>query len=396
MQIMIKVFDIIFALFCVAVMTFVVIGSYTLPDKIVTYDNNAIPFSQIYSYSKSRHIQSVDAQTAYPRQETIKLLGIVPIKTVTVTNKPTPEVYASGEVFGIKLYTNGVIIVGTQSVNIDGKSVNPASDAGLQVGDVIVAINNTNVYSSTDVENLLNDNNGGEYKIKVKRSDRYRTYVMKPVFSNREGCYKAGMWVRDSTAGIGTITFYNQNNGTFAALGHPVNDVDTNEIMPLLNGEAVGAVVTSVQRGSSGNTGSLVCDFQDYTIGTLNENSDYGIYGAYTGISEYAHLYPVASRQEVKKGNAQIITTIDSSTPQKYDIEITHISYNERTSEQNMVIKVTDPKLIAKTGGIVQGMSGSPIIQDNKLIGAVTHVIINNPQKGYAIFAQTMLEESYQ
>jgi stage IV sporulation protein B len=201
------------------------------------------------------------------------------------------------------------------------------------------------------------------------------------------------MWVRDSTAGIGTITFYNPQSGIFASLGHQINDVDTNEIMPLLEGEAVSASVTSVQKASNGNTGSLVCDFENYTIGRLCENSYCGVYGAYSSIGENCELYPVASAQQVEKGSAKIISTTDSCVPKSYDIEITHINYSS-DGTKDIVFKVTDEELIEETGGIVQGMSGSPIIQNGKLVGAVTHVIINDPQKGYAIFAQTMLEKS--
>lgn len=389
----IKIFDIVLAILCVVVFTFVGIGSYVMPNSIVAYDDDDLSFSHLYSYSDSDKAQSVDLQVKQTDVQTMRFLGVVPVKTVSVTHKKSECVYVSGEVFGIKLYTDGVIVVGTQPVDIDGKKVNPAEECGIEVGDIIVAINGTNVYSSDAVEQILNDNNGKEYVIKVKRDDRYRTFRLSPVFSNREGCYKAGMWVRDSTAGIGTITYYDQNTGYYGALGHQINDVDTNEIMPLLDGEAVRANVTSVQKGSSGTTGSLVCDFGEQVIGSLTDNSKYGIFGSFAGVGEDAKKYPVASKQEIKKGSAKMICTIDENGPKEYDIEITHITLSEHGNQQNMVIKVTDEELIKSTGGIVQGMSGSPIIQNGKLIGAVTHVIINNPKKGYAIFAETMLEE---
>lgn len=389
----IRIFDIVFALCCTVIFTFVAIGEYTLPDNIITYEDEDNDLSSIFSYSDNLKTQSVDYQSAYPTMETIKLLGVVPVKNVTVTNKESQQVYVSGEAFGIKLYTDGVIVVGTQSVDLDGKKVNPAEESGIETGDIIISINDINVYSSDDVTAILNDNNGKPYTVKVKRDDCYKTFTLTPVYSNREGCYKAGMWVRDSTAGIGTVTFYNQESGNFAALGHQINDVDTNEIMPLLEGEAVSATVTNVQKASSGSTGSLVCDFEDYTIGKLTENTSCGVYGSYSAISENTKLYTVASAQSVQKGSAQIISTIDSGEPKYYDIEITHISYSSN-GEKDIVFKITDEDLIEQTGGIVQGMSGSPVIQNNMLVGAVTHVIINNPEKGYAIFAQTMLEES--
>ncbi len=390
----IRYFDIVLGIVCAVVLSLVAVGTYSLPNDITVYDDNDIAFSSIYSYSNGTKTQSVDYQVAKPTKRTIKILGVVPVKTVTVTNRATRSVNVSGEVFGIKLYTDGVIVVGTQSVSLDdGDSINPAEDAGIEVGDIIVAINGTNVYSSDAVEQILNDNNGKEYIIKIKRDDRYRTFTLTPVFSNREGCYKAGMWVRDSTAGIGTITYFDSDTGYFGALGHQINDVDTNEIMPMLQGEAVSANVTNVQKGTSGSTGSLVCDFGEQVVGTLTQNTQNGIFGNYAKISDASKLYPIASRQEVKKGKASIICTIDSSGPQAFDIEISHISYSGRGREQNMVIKVTDERLIGATGGIVQGMSGSPVIQNGKLVGAVTHVIVNNPRKGYAIFVENMLEQ---
>ena len=315
-------------------------------------------------------------------------------ESVNATLQPPRQVYVSGEAFGIKLYTNGVIVVGTQAVDTAQRRINPAAEAGIEVGDIIVSINNMNVYTSNEVSAILSDNNGKPYKIRLKRNGRYKTFNLTPVYSEREGCYKAGMWVRDSTAGIGTITYYDKKTGTFAALGHQVNDVDTNELMPLLEGEAVCANVTKIQKASAGTTGSLSCDFEDKTIGSLLENSSLGLYGSYSFINEKAYPVSVASKQEVHKGRAQILSTIEGDKPELYDIEIIRISLHGGREQKDIVFKVTDKELLKATGGIVQGMSGSPIIQNNKLVGAVTHVIVNNPEKGYAVFAQTMLERS--
>ncbi|MBR4241961.1 MAG: SpoIVB peptidase [Eubacterium sp.] len=316
------------------------------------------------------------------------------VKSVNAASQPQRIVYVSGEAFGIKLYTNGVIVVGTQSVETSEGRINPASEAGIKTGDIIVSINNINVYSSNEVKEILNDNNGAAYKIKLKRDGRYKNFVLNPVFCDREGCWKAGMWVRDSTAGIGTITYYDKKTGTFGALGHQVNDVDTNEIMPLLEGEAVCADVTKIQKASPGITGSLNCDFQETVIGKLLDNSNLGLYGAYSFINENAIPVGVAKINETEKGAAQIISTVEGQTPKKSDIEITRVHRRQGNSQKDIVFRITDKKLLEKTGGIVQGMSGSPIVQNNKLIGAVTHVIVNNPEKGYAVFAETMLEKS--
>lgn len=369
-------------------------GNVALPSGIVTYDGNSEPLAKVFTYTGKSTSLAVDKQTATPRRENLKLFGIIPVKEVTVTEKAEQKVMVSGEVFGIKLYTDGVIVVGIQEVQTDSGKKSPSGSAGIEVGDIIVAIDGENVYTSDQVQSILGANNGGSFEVKIKRGERYRDYTVTPVYCEREGCYKAGMWVRDSTAGIGTITFYNKQSGIFAALGHQINDIDTKEIMPMLDGEAVKATVSKIEKSTRGTTGSLECDFTNQTLGKLLSNTDCGIYGAYAEISECAKEYPVAAIQEVKKGKATLISTVEKGQPKKYEIEITHIGFNENNREKNMIVKVTDKDLIDKTGGIVQGMSGSPIIQNGKLVGALTHVIVGNPQKGYAVFAQTMAEES--
>lgn len=369
-------------------------GNAALPSGVVTYDGNSEPLAKVFTYTGKSTSLAVDKQTATPRRENLKLFGIIPVKEVTITEKTEQKVMVSGEVFGIKLYTDGVIVVGIQEVQTDSGKKSPSGSAGIEVGDIIVAIDGENVYTSDQVQSILGANNGGSFEVKIKRGERYRDYTVTPVYCEREGCYKAGMWVRDSTAGIGTITFYNKQSGIFAALGHQINDIDTKEIMPMLDGEAVKATVSKIEKSTRGTTGSLECDFTNQTLGKLLSNTDCGIYGAYAEVSECAKEYPVAAIQEVKKGKATLISTVEKGQPKEYEIEITHIGFNENNREKNMIVKVTDKDLIDKTGGIVQGMSGSPIIQNGKLVGALTHVIVGNPQKGYAVFAQTMAEES--
>lgn len=390
----IRIFDVILFFICVVIFGVIIWGNAALPSGVVTYDGNSEPLAKVFTYTGKSTSLAVDKQKATPRRENLKLFGIIPVKEVTVTEKAEQKVMVSGEVFGIKLYTDGVIVVGIQEVQTDSGKKSPSGSAGIEVGDIIVAIDGENVYTSDQVQSILGANNGGSFEVKIKRGERYRDYTVTPVYCEREGCYKAGMWVRDSTAGIGTITFYNKQSGIFAALGHQINDIDTKEIMPMLDGEAVKATVSKIEKSTRGTTGSLECDFTNQTLGKLLSNTDCGIYGAYAEISECAKEYPVAAIQEVKKGKATLISTVEKGQPKKYEIEITHIGFNENNREKNMIVKVTDKDLIGKTGGIVQGMSGSPIIQNGKLVGALTHVIVGNPQKGYAVFAQTMAEES--
>lgn len=392
----IRIADGVIASFLFVIFAFVIYGSTALPSELNISSDADKTIARLYSVSsvseKSVDYQSADA--VGENKSELNFLGIVPVKEESIKNVSEKKVYVSGQSFGIKLYTNGVIVVGTKDITVNGKTVNPAKQAGIEVGDVIVSINSQKVYSSDRVQQILNDNNGRSFEICINRGGDYKTVTLVPVYSDSEGCYKAGMWVRDSTAGIGTITFYNPSNSTVAALGHPITDVDTGKIMPILNGEAVETMVTSVAKSSPNETGSVCCEFLSQTIGTLKENTNQGVYGKYNegvDLSQY-HEYSVAKKQVVEKGFCQIITTVDESGPQVYSAEITKIYYNDE--EKNMIIKITDDKLIEKTGGIVQGMSGSPIIQNGKLIGAITHVIVSEPKKGYAVFAETMLEIS--
>lgn len=392
----IRIFDGVIAVLLSAVYAFIAFGSFALPDEIETYSQKEISIKKFYTVTSPYETQ-VDFQNNTPVSDTdaeIKFLGIIPVKDTKISVGKAKKVYVGGESFGIKLFTDGVMIVGSKDVLTDSGKVNPAKIAGLEKGDIIIEINNKKVYSATEVENILNDNNGKDYRIKVKRNGNYKNFLLKPAYCASEGRFKAGIWVRDSTAGIGTVTFYNPENSSVAALGHPITDVDTNEIMPILNGEAVRARVTKLYKSTGGETGSLCCDFSNDVIGTLRQNSGCGIYGKYTCDVNSNPLYEVAPSQEVEKGHAQILCTLDSSGPQLYSIEISKISYRSSDNGKNLVIKITDENLLEKTGGIVQGMSGSPIIQNGKLVGALTHVIVDNPEKGYGIFAQKMLEKS--
>lgn len=383
------------ALAVAVIFAFVIYGNAAYPDVFYVQNTSDNVIDHIY-YLSDDHERSVDYQSAESvgGSSDLTLLGIIPVKSETVKTVEEGSVLVSGNSFGIKLYTDGVMVVGTKDITVDGKTVNPSEEAGISVGDIIVAINGEKVYSSDRVSEILNENNGQTFQIRINRNGEYRDLSLEPVYVETEGAYKAGMWVRDSTAGIGTITFFNPSNSSVAALGHPITDVDTGEIMPILDGQAVETTVTSVTRSTSSETGSICCDFSSKEIGTLTKNTDHGIYGTYTSRTDLSQCceYQVALPQEVQKGFCQIITTVDENGPQVYSAEITKIYYND--DEKNMIIKITDEDLIQITGGIVQGMSGSPIIQNGKLIGAITHVIVNNPLKGYAVFAQTMLEIS--
>ena len=391
----IRIIDGIFALCLIIIYSFIVFGNIVLPDKIEAYSTKKIEYKSVYSV-ENNSLYQVDYQNSSkvsPIENDIKLLGIIPVKTTSIIQSKPKKVSVSGESFGIKLYTDGVIIVGIRDVETDKGKCNPAKEAGLEKGDIIIEINGKKVYSADSVTDILNDNNGKDYKITVKRNGNYKEFLLKPAYSSSQGCYKVGLWVRDSTAGVGTITYYDKSNNTVSALGHPITDVDTNEIMPILDGEAVRATVTKIYKSKAGEAGSLCCEFTNDIIGTLKKNCQSGIYGKYTCTLKNTKEYEVASPNEIVRGPVQILCTIDSGKAKFYNAQISRISYRENKKGKNMVVKITDERLLEKTGGIVQGMSGSPIIQNGKLVGALTHVIVDSPEKGYAIFAQDMVDE---
>ena len=384
----IRIIDGIFALCLIIIYSFIVFGNIVLPDKIEAYSTKKIEYKSVYSV-ENNSLYQVDYQNSSkvsPIENDIKLLGIIPVKTTSIIQSKPKKVSVSGESFGIKLYTDGVIIVGIRDVETDKGKCNPAKEAGLEKGDIIIEINGKKVYSADSVTDILNDNNGKDYKITVKRNGNYKEFLLKPAYSSSQGCYKVGLWVRDSTAGVGTITYYDKSNNTVSALGHPITDVDTNEIMPILDGEAVRATVTKIYKSKAGEAGSLCCEFTNDIIGTLKKNCQSGIYGKYTCTLKNTYEYEVASPNEIVRGPVQILCTIDSGKAKFYNAQISRISYRENKKGKNMVVKITDDRLLEKTGGIVQGMSGSPILQNGKIIGAVTHVFVNDPTKGYGIY----------
>ena len=321
----------------------------------------------------------------------LTLGGAVPIKTVDVRVVEADMVIPGGTPFGIKMFTQGVMIVGMSDISVEGSQKNPAKACGLRTGDVLLSIDGKAVSTNEEVGELISQSKGKDVTVRFSREGIEQTAVLTPVESPADGTYKAGMWVRDSTAGIGTLTYYNPSTHYFVGLGHAVCDVDTNEEMPLGTGEAVHISITGVTKGVAGIPGELRGMFAGgNAFGTLSANTETGIYGVSAVSPVQAEPVRLATAGEVKTGDAVIRTTLEGETPEEYSIQIEKIYVGESGATRNMVVHVTDERLLEKTGGIVQGMSGSPILQDGKLVGAVTHVFVNDPTRGYAIFAENM------
>ncbi len=315
---------------------------------------------------------------------------LFPVKEVNLNSVKRRYVGVGGEVFGIKLYTKGVIVVKTDSLDVSTGVQTPAQLAGIKCGDSITHINGSVIVNADDFISFVKNSQGKELSLTVEREGEILNLKLTPNPSENGG-YRAGLWVRDSSAGIGTVTFYDSENKLFAGLGHGVCDVDTGRIMPLSGGEAVRATVNGFYKSSPGDPGELCGVFSESVIGDLRVNSATGIFGKLNEKIS-ARQMPVALESEVHEGYAQIVATVDGNGARYYDAQITKIYPASGNEERNLIVKITDKELLAKTGGILQGMSGSPIIQDSMLVGAVTHVFVNDPTQGYGIFAQRMLE----
>ena len=336
---------------------------------------------------------TVSSRTAGEQKMTLMLYGVIPIKDVTVTQVKAPMLMPSGEAFGLKMLTDGVYV--TQYGSVDGiTSVrSPAREAGILIGDIIISANGKKVSSSDQLTEAV-QLSPERTILTVIRDGRELTFILTPERSGNDGMYKLGIWTRDSCAGIGTVTYYDKENMTYGGLGHSVCDADTGLILPLSTGETVPVCINEVIRGINGAPGELCGTFMSATAtGSIEMNTDCGIFG-YTNRVPDSETVPMAFKQEIEIGEATILTTLDGMTPKSYDIVIEKVNYNSDSAVKNMVIRVTDPKLLSKAGGIVQGMSGSPIIQNGKLVGAVTHVFVNDISRGYAIFAENMYANS--
>ncbi len=300
------------------------------------------------------------------------------------------KVYLGGYPVGLKLYADGVIVVGTESVDTSTGNINPAALAGLRIGDIIKSVNGEKVNTNHQVSYFIEKSQGENLQFEILRGSEILNVTFKGVFSVSESKYKAGLWIRDSSAGIGTVTFC-KTDGSFASLGHAVCDIDTKEVLPISQGECTDVNITGIQKGSTSVTGEICGVLEREETGEVFYNGNLGVYGKFDNATQ-TELCEIATPDEVKTGKAMVYTTIENGILTQFEIEIISI---DKSSEENknLIIKVRDKELIEKTGGIVQGMSGSPIVQDGKIIGAVTHVFLNDPTGGYGIFASTMYEK---
>lgn len=350
--------------------------------------NSPIPIRASYCMEENSQV-SYNQNSDKIFKMNIKVLGIIPVKQINVRIVDKSYVTLLGTPFGIKIYTNGVLVVGFTDVDAESGNKNPAKAAGLREGDYIVSLNGKNVYTNEDVSNVIKHSNGELIAARVIQNGKEKTISFYPTKSKSTGTYRAGIWVKDSSAGIGTMTFYSLVYNVVAGLGHGICDSETGTLLSLNSGEFVTAEIVSYTKGKVGKAGELSGAFTGKRIAEFDCNAENGVYGNVTCDISSDNLVPIALKQEVRNASGYILTTIDGTTPQYYTC---NIKVRNRDETQNLLVEITDERLLDATGGIVQGMSGSPIIQNGKLVGAVTHVLIDDPSKGYGIFAETMLE----
>lgn len=334
---------------------------------------------------------SVTSETLGQYEVLLKLFGIIPIKEIELEVIEEQQVIPGGNIIGLQIETDGILVLGTGTVTMkDGTNTEPAKGI-LKSGDYIVGLNGKRGVSRQEFINSI----GVEpMKLEVNRDGRLISVEIQPV-QDYTGKYKLGAWIRTDAQGIGTIT-YITNNGKFGALGHGITDVDTGLLMEIDSGKLFDAEVLSVVKGKNGTPGELIGIIRQSgisNIGQIEENCSKGIYGQIKlGMVDTSNAVPVALKQDIELGKATILCQVDSEV-KEYEIEIERIELGRTNDNKGLVIRITDEALLKKTGGIVQGMSGSPILQNGKLIGAVTHVLVNDPTRGYGIFIETMLEQ---
>ncbi|MDS9997258.1 SpoIVB peptidase [Bacillus atrophaeus] len=356
--------------------------------------------SEAFTLQKDQHETKITGQKAGKSELVYDLAGF-PIKKTKVQVLPDLKVIPGGQSIGVKLHSVGVLVVGFHQVNTEEGKKSPGESAGITAGDIIIEMNGQKIEKMSDIAPFIQKagKTGESLDLLIKRDKQKIKTKLVPEKDEAEGMYRIGLYIRDSAAGIGTMTFYEPKSKKYGALGHVISDMDTKKPIVVEDGEIVRSTVTSIEKGTGGNPGEKLARFSSdrNIIGDINRNSPFGIFGTLNqtienNISDKA--LPVALSNEVKEGPAEILTVIENDKVEKFNIEIVSTTPQKFPATKGMVLKITDPKLLKKTGGIVQGMSGSPIIQNGKVVGAVTHVFVNDPTSGYGVHIEWMLSEA--
>lgn len=375
-----------------------------IPNSIILFQNEELNIKSLWGIKLEETVE-VGANISSKRVSSnsqlksynLSFLGFN-LKTITTNVIPTTKVVPVGNLVGLQLYTQGVLVVGMSEIKgHDNKIYKPFEKAGIEQGDSIIEINDEKVNTTEELMTCVRKSKGESIEVTYVKDGQMLETSIKPVKTS-ENTYKLGLWVRDAEAGIGTITFYDKTDNSFAALGHGIQDVDTGELVEISSGEFVTANILRIKKGKRQEPGRIEGSIEKgIKIGEIYTNTDFGAYGKLTN-SEQLNLsnskeIEVASRNQIKIGKASIICMLENDIRKEYEVEIQKVYINNNENNKSMLIKVTDEELVKKTGGIIQGMSGSPVIQNGKLVGALTHVLVSDPTKGYALFADTMITQ---
>lgn len=396
-----NLFKIILILILLTILAYVV-NITSIPESIILFENQEFSIDMIAGLKIEETVTvgvnlGKEVSNNNEKKYNLSLLGFN-LKTITANVINDIKVVPVGSLAGLKLYTDGVLVVGTSEIKgEDDKIYKPYEEAGIDQGDSILEINNIEVNSTEELISCVSKCKGQKIDITYIKDGNVLETQITPIKTD-SNTYKIGLWVRDAEAGIGTITFYDNSTNSFAALGHGIQDIDTGELVNISSGELVTADILDIEKGKKDIPGKIEGTIEDSrTIGEIYSNTQFGIYGKTNNKNELnisnIQEIEVASRNQIKIGKASVICTLDGEERKEYEVEIKKIYINNNEDNKSMVVEVTDKELLEKTGGIVQGMSGSPIIQNGKLIGALTHVLVSDPTKGYALFADTMISQ---
>lgn len=369
-----------------------------IPGEIVLLEGEELKLKKFFGVQTVETTKTSNSNYNVSNLE-INMFGSIPVKNVKVTVIEDIEVVPVGKVIGLKLYTNGVLVVGMSEIeDYDNNLIKPYQNTDIKEGDTILKIDEKEIPDIDVLKDVVNKSEGKNLQLTILRDGSILTSNITPV-KTEEKEYKLGLWVKDAATGVGTMTYYEPQSKSFAVLGHGITDSDTNNLINIESGELVTSKVISIKKGEVENPGEIKGTIlNQQTIGKVSKNTQFGIYGTLENLTslniDTSKKLKVALRDEIKTGNAKIICTLDNSNITKeYNIEIEKIYYDNDYNNKSMLIRVTDPELIEKTGGIIRGLSGAPIIQDGKFIGAVTNVLVSNPEIGYAIFGDLMIKE---
>ena len=383
-----RLFAGVLAVFCSLALGGIAYGTGAVPDEmdraaVADYDGHS-------GFSLRRCEDTVAVSIGAPSSRMLTLWGIIPVKTVRVLSGGPRQVVLGGTPFGCVLNLKGVLVVGFADVKTADGVHNPAREAGLKTGDVLTAVNDAPLRDTSALADLVVNGSGQSVRLRYTRGEEEHTTTLTPAYSVDDRCYKLGLWVRDSEAGVGMLSFCDEESGICVGLGHALKDADTGTDFAMSEGEAYHAQILSVEKGTAGSPGQLSgCIQAGQPLGPVLENDVNGVYCvAQTTIG--SRTAEVAAAEEVQRGEAVMLAAIDGAEPKEYRVQIDHI-HTGAADGKNMRVHVMDAALLDLTGGIVQGMSGSPILQNGKLVGVLTHVLVDDPTSGYAIFADTML-----